>query len=224
MNSGNISDEFEKMRSNVILRKTFNIMEKNKLLKIVKYNKKLQKRLNLSVKDYKEYSIIEIELKIEDNKYNKFINISSNNEKYYHIYFDDSKEEIKRKYFKKDEKNKTVKIKINYQIKSFKELFYNCKCISSICFKIFYRTNITDMSYMFYGCSSLKELDLTNFNTDEVTNMSHMFYGCSSVKELNITNFNTNNVTDMKDMFSECSNELKNKINLQNQKIFKVSK
>ena len=228
MNSGNISNEFEKLRSNVILRKVFNIMEKNKLLKIVKYNKKMQKRLNLSFKDYKEYcqlySTIEIELKIEDNKYNKFINISSNNKKYYHIYFDDSKEEIKRNYFKIDEKIKTVKIIIDYQIKSFKELFYNCKCISSIRFKKFYRINIIDMSYMFYGCSSLKEINLTNFNTNDVINMSHMFYGCSSLKELNLTNFDTNNVIDMKDMFSECSDELKNKINLKCQKIFKTSK
>ena len=228
MNSGNISYVFEKLRSNVILRKVFNIMEKNKLLKIVKYNKKMQKRLNLSFKDYKEYcqlySTIEIELKIEDNKYNKFINISSNNKKYYHIYFDDSKEEIKRNYFNKKERVKFIKIIIDYQIKSFKKLFYNCKCISSIHFKKFYRINITDMSYMFYGCSSLKELNLNNFNTNNVINMSHMFYGCSSLKELNLTNFDTNNVIDMKDMFSECSDELKNKINLKCQKIFKTSK
>ena len=31
MNSGNISNVFEKLRSNVILRKVFNIMEKNKI-------------------------------------------------------------------------------------------------------------------------------------------------------------------------------------------------
>ena len=80
------------------------------------------------------------------------------------------------------------------------------------------------MSYMFYGCSSLKEINLTNFNTNDVINMSHMFYGCSSLKELNLTNFDTSNVIDMKDMFSECSDELKNKINLQNLRIFKVFK
>ena len=222
------NNNFEDIKSNVILKKIFEIIQKNKLLDIANYNKKLQKRLNLTINDYKEYSqiysSIEIELKIEDNKYNKFINISSNNKKYYHIYFDDSKEEIKRNYFKIDEKIKTVKIIIDYQIKSFKELFYNCKCISSILFKKFYRINITDMSYMFYGCSSLKEINLTNFNTNDVINMSHMFYGCSSLKELNLTNFDTNNVIDMKDMFSECSDELKNKINLKCQKIFKTSK
>ena len=44
------------------------------VLLIVKYNKKLQNRLNLSIEDYKEYSSIEIELKLVNNKYGKFIN------------------------------------------------------------------------------------------------------------------------------------------------------
>ena len=51
-------------------------MNKNKSLEIIKYNKKLQKRLNLNIKDYKEYtelySSIEIELKF-DGLYGKFI-------------------------------------------------------------------------------------------------------------------------------------------------------
>ena len=77
-----------------------------------------------------------------------------------------------------------IKVIIDYQVKSFKELFYWCKCIESINFKKFYRNNITDMSWMFNGCSSLKELNLNNFNTNNVTNMSYMFYGCSSFKEI----------------------------------------
>ena len=45
-------------------------MKKNKSLEIKKYNKKLQKRLNLSINDYKEYyQSIEIELKIVENGY-----------------------------------------------------------------------------------------------------------------------------------------------------------
>ena len=40
-------------------------MRKNRTLEIVKYNKILQKRLNLSIRDYKAYySSIEIELKL----------------------------------------------------------------------------------------------------------------------------------------------------------------
>ena len=36
--------------------KVFDIMKKNKSFEIIKYNKKLQERLNLSINDHKEYS------------------------------------------------------------------------------------------------------------------------------------------------------------------------
>ena len=136
-----------------------------------------------------------------------------------------------------------IKIIIDYQIKSFKELFYNCIYISSIFFKKFYRINIflilfirsyvIDLtkfidhqkiilscslnlaSYKFReGCSSLKELNLSNFNTYNVINMNKMFERCSSLKEINLSNFNTNNVIDMSCMFSYCLSL--RKINLSN--------
>ena len=79
----------------------------------------------------------------------------------------------------KNEKISKLKIIIDYQIKSLKNLFSNCKCIEYINFKKFYRNNINNMGYMFYKCSSLKELNLSNFNTNNVTNMISMFSGCS---------------------------------------------
>ena len=42
---------------------------------------------------------------------------------YIHIYFDDNKEEIKRNYLKENENVDKLNIIIDYQIKSFKELF-----------------------------------------------------------------------------------------------------
>ena len=196
---------FKSLKSDYFLQKLYDNMTKKKKLEIVKYNKKIQNRINLSVKDYKEYCEIEIEIKTTKYKYGKFININENDKLYYHIYFNDNKEEIKNKYEinKKDEVTK-IKIIIDYQVKSFKELFSCCECIESINFKKFYRNNITDMSNMFNECWSLKDLNLTNFNTNNVNNMSHMFRGCSSLKELNLNNFNTNNVTDMSFMFSGC--------------------
>ena len=91
-----------------------------------------------------------------------------------------------------DENDKVNKINIiiDYQVKSFLELFSNCICIESIYFKKFYRNNVTNMSYMFNGSSSLKEINLSNFNTNDVTNMGRMFSGCSSLKEINLSNFN----------------------------------
>ena len=126
-----------------------------------------------------------------------------------------------------------IKIIIDYQIKSFKELFYNCIYISSIFLKKFYRINIflilfirsyvIDLtkfidhqkiilscslnlaSYKFrVGCSSLKELNLSNFNTYNVINMNKMFERCSSLKEINFPNFNTNNIINMSFMFKRC--------------------
>ena len=81
-----------------------------------------------------------------------------------------------------DEEIKIIRIKIDYQVKSFKGLFFDCKCIEYICFKKFYRNNINNMGCMFFGCSSLKELNLSNFNTNNVTDMEGMFDRCSSLK------------------------------------------
>ena len=148
-NDQNKSNFIENLKSDFFLEKLFGIIKKNKSFEIMKYNKKLQKRLKLSIKDYKEYyqfyTPIEIELKPADNKYGKFINIPDEDEdeskNYFHIYFDNSKEEIKRNYLKENDKVKIIKIIIDPQIISFKSLFSECKCVSSIFFKTFKRIN-----------------------------------------------------------------------------------
>ena len=200
--------DLDNLKSDYFLQKLFDSLKKNKSLNITKYNKKLQKRLKLSFNDYKEfsqlYTKVEIELKLVDKKSGKFINILDENEKYYHIYFDNSEEEIK-KYCIDEEEVKVIKIIIDYQINSFQKLFSDCKCISSIIFKKFFRNNIINMNHMFSGCKHLKELNISNFNTINVTDMSFMFSGCKALKDLNLSSFNTINVTNMSSMFSGCS-------------------
>ena len=221
MNSiNNIKKEVNKMliikiRSIYLLKLIFKRLEKKKLLDLLKYNNNIKKRINLNIIDYqKYYGLIDIEIKPANNKYGKFINIKKEDELYYHIYFNNSKEEIERNYINKDEQVNKIKILIDYQITTFKELFYNCNCIESICFKKFNRNDIYNMNGLFCSCSSLKELNFNNFNTNNVTDMSFMFDGCSSLKELNVSNFDTKNVTDMSFMLSRCSS-LK-KLNLNN--------
>ena len=133
----------DNIKSRYILSKIYNNMTIKKKLKIVNYNKRIQNRLNLDVKDYKEYSEIKIEIIPTKDKYGKFINIKENDKLFYHIYFNDNNEEKKNKY-EIDEEDKVTKIKIiiDYQVKSFKGLFPRCKCIESINFKKFYRNNI----------------------------------------------------------------------------------
>ena len=217
--------DLENIKSKYIITKIFDNLQKKKFLKIIKYNKQIKNRLNLSDNDYKEFSklfsSIEIELIPIENKYYKFINIlHEEEERYYHIYFNDSKEEIKRHYLIKNDKVTKIKILINYQVKSFSELFSGCQFVSSINFKTFYRNNINNMNHMFYYCSSLKEINLSNFNTCKVTNMRYMFHECSSLKEINLSNFNTDNVINMKSMFYGCSSLIN--VNLSNFNINKV--
>jgi len=214
-NQNDSKEMIGKIRSIYILKIVFNYITKNKLLNIVKFNKNIQQKLYIDINTYKEYSEIAIEIIPIQNKYGNFININNkDDEKYYHIYFDDNKEEIKRTYYKGGDKFSKINIIIEYHVNSFKELFAYCKNIKSIYFKRFYRKNIKNMSYMFFVCSSLEELNLSNFNTDNVIDMSSMFQGCSSLKELDLSNFNTKNVTNMSKMFCYCSS-LKN-INLSN--------
>ena len=201
-------DLFYNLKCDYFLEKVFNNLEIKKSLNIVKYNKNIKKRINININDYKNYlenySSIEIEIKPLNNKYGKFINIVDKDKLYYHIYFDDNKKEIKRNNIFENEKIKKIIVKINYQIKSFENLFLN-NCILEQIYIKKYNKNITNMIGMFYGCSSLKKIIFCNKNNDNDTDMSYMFAECQSLKELNLDNFNTDNVTDMNHMFSGCS-------------------
>ena len=225
-------NSLNKVKSNYILKVIFNNLHTNKLLEIIRYNKYIQKRMNKDINYYKKYLQIGIEIIPLENIYGNFINISNNENKcYYHIYFNDDGEEIKRNYIIEDDKVKKIKIGIDYEIKNLYGLFNECKCIKimnfiqfnrkvnddmsylfsryssleEINFSKFITKNVTNMSYMFYECSSLKKLNLSNFNTNKVTDMRGMFYGCSSLEELNLSNFNINNITNMTYLFYKYS-------------------
>ena len=91
INKIKIKDIFNNIKSKYILQKVFNNLMKKKSLYIIKYNKNIKERINISIKDYKEYfeiySPIEIEIKLAKNKYGNIININKEDEKYYHIYY-----------------------------------------------------------------------------------------------------------------------------------------
>ena len=167
-------------------------------------NKKIQKRLDISRKNYKEFSKMIIELIPVNNAYENFINFEDKR-KYYHIYFNDNEEEIDRNYLTEEDKIIKIKVCIDDQVTSLKKLFYECICIEKIYFKKFCRNNITNMSHIFSRCSFLNEINLTNFNTENVKDMNNMFSGCKSLKELNVSNFITDKVIYMYEMFSGCS-------------------
>ena len=176
-------NKFINIKSDYFIQKLFANMQKRISLKIIKCNINIQKRLNININNYKDFSekfsSIELDIIPIQKEYGPFIKINEENKKYFHIYFNNNKEEIKRTELNKEDKVSKINITIDYQIESFCRLFKNCKCIESINFKIFYRNNISNMSWMFSECSSLKELNLNNFNINKVTDMTNMFSGCS---------------------------------------------
>ena len=176
------------IKSKYILKQITEHLTKNKLLKIINYNKLIQNKLDIGIIDYKKYyEQIEIELiPINKDNINYFINIKDEYKSYYHIYFNNDKNEKKQNYFNKNDNITKINIILDNEIKSFERLFDECKCIEKIKFIRFIRNDIINMSYMFYRCSSLKELNINNFNTNNVTNMSGMFRGCSNQLKMQI--------------------------------------
>ena len=90
------SNSFMNIKSNFILRKIFGNLDEIKFLNIIRYNKRHQNKLNISLNNYIEGRKIKIEIIPEKNKFGKFINIKGNFPKNnYHIFFNNKQEEIK---------------------------------------------------------------------------------------------------------------------------------
>ena len=136
------------IKSKYILKQITDYLTKNKLLKIINYNKLIQNKLDIGIIDYKKYyEQIEIELiPINIDDINYFINIKDEYKSYYHIYFNNDKNEKKQNYFNKNDNITKINIILDNEIKSFEGLFDECECIEKIKFKKFIRNDINNMS------------------------------------------------------------------------------
>ena len=141
------SNQLRNLKSDYFIQKFFGYIPERKSLETIRYNKSVQKRISININHYKAYfetkTSIELDVIPMKGKYGKFINIKEKDKKYFHIYFNDNKKkEIKRTYFEKNDEVTKINIIIDYQIKSFSGLFFNCECIESIKFKKFYRNKL----------------------------------------------------------------------------------
>ena len=70
-------------------------MSERKYLETIRYNKNIQKRINININHYKAYSetktSIELDIIPMKGEYGEFININEEDKKYFHIYFNDNK-------------------------------------------------------------------------------------------------------------------------------------
>ena len=96
------------IKSKYILKEIFDNLKRGKFLNTTRYNKAIQNKLEIDIKDYEKFSRIEIEIIVTKSEYNntKFINIID--DKYCHIYFNgDDKTEIKNNVLQENE-NPTI--------------------------------------------------------------------------------------------------------------------
>ena len=211
----NPKNYFRNIKSNYRLKEIFKNIKENKLLDIIKYNKNIQKRLNIGINDYIEYYnkiIIDIfpVLQVNNCYNNKFINIPVGEESYYHIYFNNDKNETKLNYFSKDLSN--LFVYHHYNLNDFfdddkneeklNDSYYFPKDITKI--KVIIDSKIKSLNKLFYKCEGIEKINFIKFNRKDINNMSYMFYQCYSLKELNFNNIYTNNVTNMSYMFYHC--------------------
>ena len=197
---------FNKIKSKYIIKIIVSYVSSKKYLGIVKYNKKIQSKLELSSKDYKEYNQIEIEIipiNILTKNRNDIIFMEKGTKPYFHIYIN-GKERKRKKYLKKTDNAKIIKVIIDPEIKSFKNLFDECKYIKEVNIIKCNRNDIINTSFMFSFCRNLEKLNLSKLKTDNVTNMSYMFQYCGKLSELNISNIDTSKVEDYSCMFYRC--------------------
>ena len=177
----NLKVNTKNIKNKYIIKKIFGNLKKNKALFIINHNKEIQKRLDINIEDFKNYSNIELEIIPFKNQHGKFIDLNKEESSYYHIYFNDNKNEIKTTNLYEDNISK-IRVSVDYRTDSFYGLFYYCDIIESVNFKKFYRNNIKTMHSMFHRCRFVKEINLSNCITENVTDMGYMFHKCQSLE------------------------------------------
>ena len=89
------NNKLRKVKSDYFIQKFFGYMSERKYLETIRYNKSIQKRINININHYKAYSetktSIELDIIPMKGEYGSFININEEDKKFIHIYFNDNK-------------------------------------------------------------------------------------------------------------------------------------
>ena len=87
--------KLRKLISDYFIQKFIGYMTERKYLETIRYNKSIQKRINININHYKAYfetkTSIELDIIPMKGKFGVFININEEDKKYFHIYFIDNK-------------------------------------------------------------------------------------------------------------------------------------
>ena len=127
------------IKSKYILQYIFEHVCQRIILNLSKYNKLLQKKMDISLNDYRLFNQIEIEIIPKGIPYYSkekfpFIKMFNENKNSFYVYFDDNPKRIKRNYFIQKDKISKIKVIIENENQKFDKLFKNCKFIKEINF------------------------------------------------------------------------------------------
>ena len=85
------NDKLRNLKSDYFIQKFFGYIPERKSLETIRYNKSIQKRIDININHYKAYSetktSIELDIIPMKGKYGQFINIEKEDKKYFHIYY-----------------------------------------------------------------------------------------------------------------------------------------
>ena len=148
------------VKSKYILKIIFGYLIDVKSLSIIRINKSLQNKLDIDINTYIEMCKIKINIYPIKEVEGKLINIIEKERPYYHIYFDDNKEEIQNlSITKKDNVNKI---------------------------KLIIDNKIDDLSKLFKDCNYIRQIDIIRFKNRKIYNMNEIFSCC---RNSHISNF-----------------------------------
>ena len=120
------------------------------------------------------------------------------------IYIDNDELKDFQKYFKpENEKDYSIKLIFDIQIKDCSYMFFKCANITKIDLSSFDTRLVTNMNHMFGRCYNLTDIDLNNITTDKVTDMGYLFSKCKNLMHVDLSSFETKNVKTMCCMFHE---------------------
>ena len=213
----NKKNDIDNIQSNYIFQKVFSYVDDLNALRIVKYNKCAQKKLNITKETFQFVNIKEKSNNLTENGIKRLLKLKNNNLN------DNEKDKIIVKIletFSENtklgvDKNCTANISVHRNlIPDNGKFLHKYRNLTELTFKYF-PNNITTYSNYFQNFANLKKLDLSGFITSKFISMQNMFDKCYNLEYVNLGKFITSNVTDMSGMFKGCSN-LKTIIGLEN--------
>ena len=106
-------------------------------------------------------------------------------------------------------------------VTNMRDMFCNCRNITSLYLRTFNTSNVTSLFGTFEGCTNLENLNVSNWNTSNVIEMGSpdwsyggLFQECKNLKNIDVSNWDTSKVILMGNMFCGC-NQL-NSLNVTN--------